>query len=131
MLTQHDRPERYNGRWSAGRRMRAPTLCVWESRRQCGGGHDVWRCGASLLRGGVDHDVLSDESGDDALYGDDGNDILNGDAGNNTLYGEAGHDTLLGGDGNDLPDGGGSSKHLEDSAGHNVLKVSHLSALMY
>lgn len=88
-------------------------------------GNDILDGGAGndVLTGYAGNDVLDGGDGNDSLYGGDGDDVLIGGAGNDFLSSGKGNDTLDGGEGNDtyVIALGSGAKHIQDSAGSNML----------
>lgn len=68
--------------------------------------------------GGLGHDYITNDTGDQTLAGDEGNDILIASGGSDALYGGLDNDFLQGGADSDLLDGG---ERLVGAAGNNAL----------
>ena len=66
----------------------------------------------STVTGTDGNDILTGESGPDALYGYLGNDFLDGLEGSDTIYGGQGNDSLLGRAGNDVVYGGNNHDNI-------------------
>ncbi len=73
------------------------------------------------LRGTVNADDLTGDSGANLFWGEDGNDTIDGAGGNDILHGSNGDDTLEGGDGADQLHGGNGDDTLDGEAGNDRL----------